>query len=116
MFACTLLVCQLAFLFIGIQGLLIEDSGAFPLGSEVENLVLRPSGSVLATVYTFPHIYEVATAANSTPRLIHTFSNTNGLRYCSVIDAGRVFYPYWQFLIPDAQSYTGIIRNPSFVI
>ncbi|KAI5458840.1 hypothetical protein BGZ63DRAFT_456610 [Mariannaea sp. PMI_226] len=73
-----LLICHLALLFTSIHGLLITDSGAFPLGSEVENLVLRPSGSVIATVYTFPHIYEVGTAAKSKPRLLHTFRNTTG--------------------------------------
>ena len=61
-----------------VQGLFVQDSGQFPLGSEVENLALRPSGSALATVYTFPHVYEVAVAANATPRLVHTFQHTVG--------------------------------------
>jgi len=61
-----------------VQGLLIETSRDFPLGSEVENLALRLSGSVLATVYTFPEIYEVAPRPNSTPKLLHTFANTTG--------------------------------------
>ena len=61
-----------------VCGLSIEGSKDFPLGSEVENLVVRPSGSVLATVYTFPRIYEVPVAAGSTPKLLHTFSNTTG--------------------------------------
>ncbi|KAK3311963.1 hypothetical protein B0H66DRAFT_570984 [Apodospora peruviana] len=64
-----------------VQGrLLIEASRDFPLGSEVENLALRPSGSVLATVYTSPPqgIYEVAPHQNSTPKLLYTFTNTTG--------------------------------------
>jgi len=62
-----------------IQSLLIESSQDFPLGSEVENLSLRPSGSVIATVYTFPHIYEVAPPfPDATPKLLHTFPNTTG--------------------------------------
>ena len=48
------------------------------MGSEVENLALRPSGSAIATVYTFPHIYEVDVAEYSTPKLLHTFYNTSG--------------------------------------
>ncbi|KAK0753791.1 hypothetical protein B0T18DRAFT_385778 [Schizothecium vesticola] len=68
----------LAILAPAVQGLLIESSRDFPLGSEVENLALRPSGSVLATVYTFPQIYEVAPRPNSTPKLLYTFANTTG--------------------------------------
>ncbi|KAK4206332.1 hypothetical protein QBC37DRAFT_459777 [Rhypophila decipiens] len=78
MFARTLGFCLVAILFPAAQAVRIESSRDFPLGSEVENLALRPSGSVLATVYTFPHIYEVAPGPNSTPRLLHVFQNTTG--------------------------------------
>lgn len=65
-------------LFPAVQGLSVEITADFPLGPEVENLALRPSGSALATVYTFPHIYEVDVAEYSIPRLLHTFHDTNG--------------------------------------
>jgi len=78
MFARTLSFWLMAIILPAVQGLRIETSQDFPLGSEVENLSLRPSGSVLATVYTFPHIYEVAPGPDSTPRLLHVFQNTTG--------------------------------------
>ena len=78
MIARTLGLWLIATLLPTIQGLRIESSRDFPLGSEVENLSLRPSGSVLATVYTFPQLYEVAPGPNSTPRLLHVFQNTTG--------------------------------------
>lgn len=78
MLARTLSFWLMAILSPAVQGLRIEESRDFPLGSEVENLSLRPSGSVLATVYTFPHIYEVAPGPNSKPRLLHVFQNTTG--------------------------------------
>jgi hypothetical protein len=78
MFACTLSFWLMAILLRTIQGLRIDSSGYFPLGSEVENLSQRPSGSVLATVYTFPHLYEVAPGPNSIPKLLHVFPNTTG--------------------------------------
>ncbi|KAH7111188.1 hypothetical protein EDB81DRAFT_671530 [Dactylonectria macrodidyma] len=65
-------------LFPAVLGLSVEITQDFPLGSEVENLALRPSGSALATVYTFPHIYEVDVSEYSTPKLLHTFHNTSG--------------------------------------
>lgn len=65
-------------LFPAVQGLSVEITQDFPLGSEVENLALRPSGSALATVYTLPHIYEVDVPEYSTPKLLHTFHNTSG--------------------------------------
>ena len=73
MFARTLTFWLMAILLPAVQALRINASRNFPLGSEVENLSLRPSGSVLATVYTFPHIYEVAPGPNSTPRLFVGF-------------------------------------------
>jgi len=57
----------------------VEKSKDFPIRSEVENLVVRPSGSVLAVVYTFPQIYEVPVATNATPKVIATFENTHGV-------------------------------------
>jgi len=78
MFAATLNLWFIAILLPLVQGLRIKSSLDFPLGSEVENLALRPSGSILATVYTFPHIYEVAPTPNSPPKLLHVFRNTTG--------------------------------------
>jgi hypothetical protein len=75
-----------------VPGLVIEASRDFPLGSEVENLALRPSGSVVATVYTFPQIYEVAPRANSTPKLLHTFSNTTGACGITASSTPDVFF------------------------
>jgi hypothetical protein len=66
-------------LLLGItQSLFVEESQDFPIGSEVENLVLRPSGSVLVVLNTFPGIYEVETTANATPRVVYTFQNAVG--------------------------------------
>jgi len=76
----------MAILLPSVHGLVIEASKDFPLGSEVENLAIRPSGSVIATVYTFPHIYEVAARSNSTPKLLHTFANTTGA--CGITASG----------------------------
>lgn len=78
MFPCIFRLWPGVLLLAVVQGLSVENSQDFPLGSEVENLVLRPSGSVLATVYTFPHIYEVGVSEPSTPKLLHTFHNTSG--------------------------------------
>lgn len=78
MFVRALSFWLMAVLSLSSQGLRIESSLDFPLGSEVENLALRPSGSVLATVYTFPQIYEVASRPGSTPKLLHVFQNTTG--------------------------------------
>ncbi|PVH91034.1 hypothetical protein DM02DRAFT_546593 [Periconia macrospinosa] len=78
MSAHTLRFWLVAILLPAVHGLLIEAGRDFPLGSEVENLALRPSGSVLATVYTSPHIYEVMHSPDSTPRLLHVFQNTTG--------------------------------------
>ena len=61
------------------QCLTVSQSGEFTLGSEVENMVLRPSGSVLAVVYTFPHIFEVPVHANATPKLLYTFEDAHGV-------------------------------------
>ncbi|GKT51845.1 uncharacterized protein ColSpa_12026 [Colletotrichum spaethianum] len=67
-----------ALLFPAVLSLSVEITQDFPLGSEVENLALRPSGSALATVYTFPYLYEVDVSQYSTPKLLHTFTNTSG--------------------------------------
>ena len=92
MSARTVSLWLMAILLPAVQGLLIESSLDFPLGSEVENLSLRPSGSVLATVYTFPQIYEVAPRPNSTPKLLYTFTNTTGA--CGITESSTpdVFY------------------------
>jgi hypothetical protein len=92
MSARTLSFWLMAILFPAAHSLLIEASRDFPLGSEVENLALRPSGSVLATVYTFPHIYEVAPSPNSTPKLLHTFQNTTGACGIAASSTPDVFF------------------------
>lgn len=68
------------------QGLLIENTQEFLLGSAVENLVIRPSGLALATVYTYPHLYQVPVANNSVPELVHTFHNATGA--CGIAASG----------------------------
>lgn len=88
----TFIFCLMAILLPAVHGLLIEASRDFPLGSEVENLAIRPSGSVIATVYTFPHIYEVAPRANSTPKLLHTFPNTTGACGITASSTPDVFF------------------------
>jgi hypothetical protein len=100
----------IAILLPAVQGLLIEASRDFPLGSEVENLSLRPSGSILATVYTFPHIYEVVPSPNSTPRLLHTFQNTTGACGIAQSSTPDVFFVVtgnfsFQSLSPTPGSY-----------
>ncbi|KAK0371457.1 hypothetical protein CLIM01_11176 [Colletotrichum limetticola] len=69
----------LAVVLVYVNALRVEKSQEFPLGSEIENLAVRPSGSILAVVYTFPRVYEVAPIANAEPKLVHTFENTNGV-------------------------------------
>jgi hypothetical protein len=78
MLARTLSLWHMAILLPAVQGLQIESSPEFPLGSEVENLALRPSGSVIATVYTFPYIFEVTSGPDSRLRALHIFQNTTG--------------------------------------
>jgi len=106
----TLRFWLVAILLPAVQGLLIEASRDFPLGSEVENLALRPSGSVLATVYTSPHIYEVAHAPDSTPRLLHVFQNTTGACGITASSTPDVFFVVtgnfsFQTLSPTPGSY-----------
>ncbi|KAJ4331282.1 hypothetical protein N0V95_009907 [Ascochyta clinopodiicola] len=81
----TLRYWLVAILWSAVQGLLIKTSRDFPLGSEVENLALRPSGSILATVYTSPRIYEVMQSPKSMPRLLHVFQNTTGA--CGIVES-----------------------------
>ncbi|KAK1751315.1 hypothetical protein QBC47DRAFT_351402 [Echria macrotheca] len=88
----TFIFWLMATLLPAVHGLRIEASQDFPLGSEVENIALRPSGSVLATVYTFPHIYEVAPRSNSTPKLLHTFANTTGACGITASSTPDVFF------------------------
>ncbi|KAL2874083.1 hypothetical protein SGCOL_010764 [Colletotrichum sp. CLE4] len=66
-------------LIVCVHALRVKKSREFPLGSEIENLAVRPSGSVLAVVYTSPRVYEVAPVANAEPKLLHTFDNTHGV-------------------------------------
>lgn len=92
MFSQLLKLGPMALLLPSAQGLSVEISQDFPLGSEVENLVLRPSGSVIATVYTFPHIYEVDVVEYSTPKLLHTFRNTSGACGIAASSEPDVYY------------------------
>jgi hypothetical protein len=110
MFARTLSFGLMAISLLAVQGLRIESSRDFPLGSEIENLSQRPSGAVLATVYTFPQIYEVAPGPNSTPRLLHVFQNTTGA--CGIVESSTpdVFFVLtgnfsFQTLSPTPGSY-----------
>lgn len=96
------------------QGVSIAATRDFPLGSEVENIVLRPCGSALTVVGTFPGVYEVEPKANATPRLIHDFNNTQGAHGTPSITASPL-YPDVFFVItgffnfsdftPEANSY-----------
>jgi hypothetical protein len=92
MFSQTLKLWPMALLLPFAQGLSVEISQDFPQGSEVENLALRPSGSVIATVYTFPHIYEVDVVEYSTPQLLHTFHNTSGACGIAASSEPDVYY------------------------
>lgn len=51
----------------------------FPIGTWIENMALRPSGSVLAIDLSAPNIYEVPIDENCETRLVHTFTNTSGV-------------------------------------
>lgn len=51
----------------------------FPKGTWIENIALRPSGSVLAADLTTPNIYEVPLDGTSDPKLLHTFANATGV-------------------------------------
>lgn len=57
----------------------VEVIHEFPKGTWIENLVVRPSGSVLAIDFSAPNIFEVSISANSTPTLIHTFENATSV-------------------------------------
>jgi hypothetical protein len=57
----------------------VEVIHEFPKGTWIENLVVRPSGSVLAIDFSAPHIFEVPISKNSTPTIVHTFSNFTGV-------------------------------------
>ena len=60
------------------QALSTDFTKEYPLGSEIENLVLRPSGSIITTIGNSPHLYEVDAVKNASPKLIHTFDDTAG--------------------------------------
>ncbi|KAH8679527.1 hypothetical protein BGZ60DRAFT_400185 [Tricladium varicosporioides] len=79
MFPQTLSLWLLPLLLGSAQSIRVETSQDFPLGSEIENMALRPCGSVLANVYTTPTIYEVPVRPNAQPKLIATFQNTHGV-------------------------------------
>lgn len=74
----ALRTCLVAAFLTTASGLDINYSRDFPLGSEVENLALRPNGAAIVVVNTFPQVYEVAPVPGSTPRLVHNFSNAVG--------------------------------------
>jgi hypothetical protein len=110
MSAHTLKFLLVTILLPAVKSLLIESSRDFPLGSEVENLALRPSGSVLTTVYTYPRIYEVRHGPDSTPKLLHVFQNTTGA--CGIAESSTpdVFFVVtgnfsFQTLSPTPGSY-----------
>lgn len=68
------------FLLAIANTLRVEKSRDFPEGLEIENMALRPSGSILAITYaSAPHLYEVPPIANSEPKLIYTFQNATGI-------------------------------------
>lgn len=60
------------------HGITIEYSRDFPLGSEVENIALRPSGSALVVVNTSPTVWEVKPEPDAEPRLVWEFKNALG--------------------------------------
>ncbi|KAG9231347.1 hypothetical protein BJ875DRAFT_469758 [Amylocarpus encephaloides] len=62
-----------------VQSIRVKVSQEFPKGSEIENMALRPCGSVLANVYTTPTIFEVPVIPNAKPKLIYTFQNAKGV-------------------------------------
>jgi len=93
-----------------VRSLRVEVSKDFPLGSQIENLAFRPSGKVLAVVYTTPTIYEVPIIANSNPRLIATFQNTLGVSSIAYSSKPDVYYVItgnfsFQTLSPTPGSY-----------
>ena len=100
------------------SGAKIYHSKDYPLGSEVENIVVRPSGSILTTVYTYPRLYEVSPHADATPKIIHTFPNTHGA--CGITESAIKPDEYFvvtgnfsfQTLSPTPKSYA--IHKVSF--
>jgi hypothetical protein len=61
------------------SNLTIKVVHEFPIGTWIENMALRPSGSVLAIDFSAPNIYEVPIDGNSESRLVHTFTNASGV-------------------------------------
>ena len=51
----------------------------FPKGTFIENLNIRPCGSILVTSYTGAHLYQLSPSQPGPPILVHTFSNATGL-------------------------------------
>ncbi|KAF4627507.1 hypothetical protein G7Y89_g10652 [Cudoniella acicularis] len=70
------LLPSLAFTAPNVSVELIHE---FPIGTFIENLVVRPSGSVLAIDFSAPNIFEVPITPNATATLIHTFQNATGV-------------------------------------
>lgn len=93
-----------------VTGLHVDYSKDFPLGSEVENLALRPSrSSMVIVVYTFPRIYDVPLAASSTLRLVHTFQGTNGVSSIAESSTPDVY-----FVITGNFSFQILPPRPNF--
>jgi hypothetical protein len=57
----------------------VEVIHEFPNGTWIENLVVRPSGSILANAFSIPVIYEVTIDQNPHVNTIHTFPNATGV-------------------------------------
>ena len=52
----------------------------FPIGSVVENLAVRPDGSILTTLATAPEIYLIQpSSSNPNPQLIHRFDGSTSV-------------------------------------
>lgn len=75
-----------------VQGLKTTFSHDFPLGSAIENLVVRPSGAVLTTDNLKPHIFELSPTEGSDPKIIHTFPNAIGASGITATSSPDVYY------------------------
>lgn len=79
----------------------------FPKGTFVENLFVRPSGSLLLTLYTSPDLYLIdPLAADPTPQLIHHFSSSLQLTGITETD------PDTYYLIGANGTYKNPIPTP----
>lgn len=104
MFPRTICLWATALLPVITHGLKVERSHDFPKGLEIENMALRPSGSVLTISYASePHLFDVPVAANVTPKLIYTFQNATGAS--SIAKWG---------LPSDTEAYVVVTGNFSF--